>query len=149
MVAPRPFLPDVRVVRERAAWELARGRHVAAIDLLEGAVVLAPEDPELRTLLGVAYARGRRFEPALGQLERALLLAPDAFGPRCALGEVYLRLGATQQAEEYLAAARARATDAAERAYVGALVKSQRVRGRRRVRPSFRLPVGGTRGRGT
>ena len=146
MVAPQVVVRDVRAVRERAAWELARDRPLAAIELLEDAVELAPDDAEARMLLGVAYARTRRLEPALGQLERALLLAPDAFAPRCALGELYLRLGATAQAEEYLATALARATDAAERAYVRALVKSQRARGRRRVRPSFRLPIGGTRG---
>jgi len=135
-------MPDARTARDRAARELERGRSKEAIDLLEWAVGLDPNDADCRTLLGVVYARTRQIERAFLQLERAIELAPDAFAPRCALGELYVRLAMSEEGEEHLNAALRCASSAAERGYVRSLTKQARDGGRRPLsRGSFRQPT--------
>ncbi len=139
--APTPLVRDLPAALERAQRAFERGHLREAIDLLEQALRLEPSHIAARTMLAVAYARTRRVEKALHHLETALELDSGAFAPRCTLGELYLRLGIPDQARPHLARALEVATSAAERSYVHALLKEDRVRERRRVpRPNFRAP---------
>ena len=139
--APTPLIRDLRAALERAQRAFERGHMRETIDLLEHALTLDPDHVPARTMLGLAYARTRSVEQAFEHFEAALVRDPGAFAPRCALGELYLRLGIPAEARPHLARALEVATSAAERSYVQALLKEDRLRERRRVpRPSFRTP---------
>ena len=142
-VAPilTPLVRDLASALERAQRAFERGHVREAIDLLEQALMLDSNHVGVHTMLAVAYARLRRVEPAFEHLEAALAREPDAYAPRCVLGELYLRLGIPEQARPHLARALEVASSPAERSYVQALLKEDRVRERRRApRPSFRAP---------
>ena len=122
-----------------ARREFERGRMRDGIGFLEQAVRFDPRNVSARVMLAIAYVRTRQVERAFQQLERAVELEPDGFGPQCALGELYLRLGVPEQARWHLNAALARASTAAERAYVEGLLREDRARMRHRpARPSSR-----------
>jgi len=138
---PTAFLGDARQTLERAQREVERGHLKEAIELLERALTMDADSVQVRTMLGIAYARTHQVERAFEHLERAVALDPQAFGPRCALGELYLRLCVPEPAREHLDRALECAATAQERAYVQGLLREERLRDRRRIhRPSFRQP---------
>src|SRR5262249_21613473 len=97
MEVPVPRKPVVlvgspRQVLERAQREFECGHLPEAVGLLEQAISMKADGAQVRTMLGIAYARMRQVDRAFEHLERALVFDPDGFGPRCALGELYLRL---------------------------------------------------------
>ena len=138
---PTAFLRDPRQVLEHAQREFERGHLKEAIELLEQALTMNADSVQVRTMLGIAYARTRQVERAFEHLEHAVGFDPEAFGPRCALGELYMRLCVPEKARDHLGRALESATNAQERAYVQSLLRDERARDRRRVyRPSFRQP---------
>ena len=139
---PTAFLRDPQQALERAQREFERGHLKEAIELLEQAIAMNADGAQVRTMLGIAYARSRQVEHAFEHLERAVAFDPEAFGPRCALGELYMRLCVPEKAREHLGRALECATNPQERAYVQSLLREERARDRRRVyRPNFRQPL--------
>ena len=133
------FIRDPEQVLQRAQREFEREHMKETIELLEQALALKADGAQLRTMLGIAYARTRQIDRAFEHLERAVELAPDSFGPRCILGELYARLGVPEKARAELGRALECATNAQERAYVQSLLRDERARDRRRIyRPTFR-----------
>src|SRR5262245_31276394 len=138
---PTSFLGDPFILLGRAQREFECGHLREAIGLLEQAIAVKVDNIQVRTMLGIAYARTRQVERAFEHLEHALATDPDAFAPRCALGELYLRLCVPEKAHEHLQRALECATHAQERTYVETLLREERARDRKRVyRPSFRQP---------
>lgn len=132
------FLRDPQQALERAQREFERDHMKETIELLEQALSMKADGAQVRTMLGIAYARTRQVERAFEHLERAVEFAPESFGPRCILGELYARLGVPQKAREQLGRALECATNAQERAYVQSLLRDERTRDRRRIyRPTF------------
>jgi tetratricopeptide (TPR) repeat protein len=68
------------------------GRATMAIAPLRRAMQARPDWPECLQNLGVALARGGKFDQAAGYLEKARDLSPRVSGSRVALGNVYLQL---------------------------------------------------------
>ena len=135
---PAEFIRDSRQALELAQRELERGRTQDAIDVLERVLDTREETAQVRTLLGVAYARVHQVDRAFEQLERAIGLEPEGFTARCALGELYLRLGIVQKGRDQLAQALEYAATREERAYVQQLLREDRARDRKRAqRPDF------------
>ena len=132
------FIRDPQLALERAQREFERGHMKETIELLEQALLLKADSPQVRTMLGIAYARTRQVNRAFEHLEIAVEASPKSFAPRCALGELYAKLGLPEKAREHLAHATELATTAEERGYVQTLLREERARDRRRIyRPTF------------
>lgn len=67
-----------------------RGDHAAAAKAFEAAVDTAPELPEARVNLAMAYLRLQRTADAVAQIEKAAALAPDVPSVLFQLGGVYV-----------------------------------------------------------
>lgn len=67
-----PSSIDARIGLARALTN--KEQHLAALDLLEEAVRLAPDDSEVRIEIGITQFENCRFEPARKNLERAIEL---------------------------------------------------------------------------
>lgn len=67
-----------------------RGDHVAAATAFEAAVLKAPDLPEVRVNLAMAYLRLQRTADAVAQIEKAATLAPDVPSVLFQLGGVYV-----------------------------------------------------------
>lgn len=67
-----------------------RGDHAAAAKAFEAAVDKAPDLPEVRVNLAMAYLRLQRTADAIAQIEKAATLAPDVPSVLFQLGGVYV-----------------------------------------------------------
>ncbi|NJD10490.1 MAG: tetratricopeptide repeat protein [Gemmatimonadetes bacterium] len=95
--------PDSAFTRLQYGAFLAReGMYREAIEHLEAAHRIEPEDPASLSELGIAHALHKDFKAASGALERTLELAPDDSWTRVLLGLVYSELGDDEQAAETL-----------------------------------------------
>lgn len=140
------IIRDPQQALERAQREFERGHMKETIELLEQALIMRADTPQVRTMLGIAYARSRQVDLAFEHLERAVEVDPELFAPRCALGELYAKLCVPEKAREHLDRALECATTAQERNYVQSLLHEERVRDRRRLyRPNFHLLRSGPR----
>ena len=74
------------------------GRGGAAADAFERAARIAPESPDVRTYLGLHYARGSEWERAVPLLERALAESPDRLPVLEALARIRSRQGRNSEA---------------------------------------------------
>lgn len=74
----------------RGVEAFGRGDHEAAAIAFEAAVKKAPDRPEVRVNLAMAYLRLRRTADAVAQIEKAAALAPDVPGVLFQLGGVYV-----------------------------------------------------------
>ncbi|MBU15778.1 MAG: hypothetical protein CMQ14_11965 [Gammaproteobacteria bacterium] len=74
-------------------------RHAEALDLIERAIAISPEDPAIIDSLGWVQYKLGRYEEALANLQRAYELFPD---PEVAshVGEVMWMMGRAEQAKE-------------------------------------------------
>ena len=74
-------------------------RHAEALDLIERAIAISPEDPAIIDSLGWVQYKLGRYEEALANLQRAYELFPD---PEVAshVGEVMWMMGREEQAKE-------------------------------------------------
>jgi len=79
---------NVTARRDLATLHLEQRRPKRAVALLEPALQRAPDDAELRYLLGAALVAGRRASEAIPHLESAL-----ARDPRIRYGDAHLKLG--------------------------------------------------------
>jgi len=75
-----------------------RGDHAAAVQAFEAAVQKAPELPEVRVNLALAYFRLQRTADAVAQLEKAAALAPDSPRVLFQLGGAYVEMQSLDKA---------------------------------------------------
>jgi tetratricopeptide (TPR) repeat protein len=75
-----------------------RGDHQAAVQAFEAAVQKAPDLPEVRVNLALAYFRLQRTADAVAQLEKAAALAPDSPRVQFQLGGAYIEMQALDKA---------------------------------------------------
>lgn len=75
-----------------------RGDHQAAAQAFEAAVQKAPDLPEVRVNLALAYFRLQRTADAVAQLEQAAALAPDSPRVLFQLGGAYVEMQALDKA---------------------------------------------------
>ena len=145
---PIPFPSEPRQLLDRAQREFECGHLQETIGLLEQVIAMDVDNPEIRTMLGISYARTRQVDRAFEHLEHAVAVDDAAFRPRCALGELYLRLCIPAKAHEHLDRALECATTAEERTYVQTLLREERARDQKRLqRPTFSTPFGRRRRR--
>ena len=74
-----------------------------AIDGLEKALAKSPEDADLLNLAAFSHRKLEHFDTALEYYTKALEIEPEHRGANEYLGELYLRLGKLDKAEERLA----------------------------------------------
>ena len=114
--------PDVPIARLQYGAFLARnGMHEQALEQLNAARELDPEDPTIYGELGIAYELKGDHARAAQSMETALDLAPDDSWTRVLLGLIYLQLGELEDAAEQLLQAADERTDDAEAQILGAL----------------------------
>lgn len=95
---------DRRTSRYAPFQELIEdGKFQQAIAKLDQALVENPDDANLLNLVAYSHRKLKRFEIALNYYQKALQLEPDHRGANEYLGELYLRLGQVDKAEERLA----------------------------------------------
>lgn len=114
--------PDVAFTRLSYGAYLAReGVFAEAIEHLQAAVRLEPDDPGAQSELGIAYALKSDYEGAAAAMERTLELAPDDSWTRALLGLVYAELEDFEQAAEALVQAAEERTEDGEVQVLAAL----------------------------
>jgi Tfp pilus assembly protein PilF len=78
---------------------IEQGKIKEAIDPLEKAVKLAPENAYCRLRLGTAYLRAREFDGAQRQLEKAIQINPDDPTAHYQLGRLFNEIHAPERAK--------------------------------------------------
>lgn len=86
--------------------------------LLREGVEQFPDDPDSHFRMGLIHDFGREYQAAISEYRKALALKNDHARALKGLGKVYLKLGKTDKAKEYLAAARKADPDLRERPVV-------------------------------
>lgn len=95
--------PDSAFTRLQYGSFLAReGMYREALEHLEAAHRLEPDDPAALSELGIAHALHKDWRAAAAAMEQTLELAPDDSWTRVLLGLVYSELGEDEQAAETL-----------------------------------------------
>jgi predicted Zn-dependent protease len=95
--------PDVPIARLQYGAFLARtGMYEQAVEQLNAAMELDPEDPTVYGELGIAHALKGDFAKAAGAMEHALQRAEDDSWTRVLLGLIYLQLNQLEEASEQL-----------------------------------------------
>jgi tetratricopeptide (TPR) repeat protein len=98
-------LPDnVPLLRERADEYEMQGQHVKAVEVLEHAVELKPDWPDLRLRLARAFQELDERDLSLGQFEKALELNPRYESAARGRAELLKDHGRTEEAEALLEA---------------------------------------------
>jgi len=90
--------PEGAVEFVQAVEAFNRGDHEAAAKGFEAAVAKAPDLPEIRVNLALAYLRLNRLEDAVAQLEKASQIAPDDPKVLFQLGGAYIDMKAFDKA---------------------------------------------------
>lgn len=88
--AAQPDLLDARQTIEAAHNAIRNDDYRRAENMLEQALLAAPDNADLQHHLGIAYYKSGRHEDALARLDRALELAPGNAEAHYALGVTYL-----------------------------------------------------------
>jgi tetratricopeptide (TPR) repeat protein len=91
-----------------------RGDHAAAVQAFEAAVQKAPELPEVRVNLALAYFRLQRTADAVAQLENAAALAPDSPRVLFQLGGAYVEMQSLDKAMAAFERGLAKQSDASD-----------------------------------
>jgi Flp pilus assembly protein TadD len=114
--------PDLALTRLHYGAYLSReGMFVEALEQLQAAAQLDPQDPVIFGELGIAYALKGDHAAAAQAMEQALALAEDDSWTRVLLGLVYSELGRSEESAEALLQAAAERTFDAEAQLLGAL----------------------------
>jgi Flp pilus assembly protein TadD len=95
--APRENPARAARTADRAETALERGRIERAVTLAEAAVLLAPNDPAHRTLLGQAYLASGRFQSAVDSFDAASQLG--AVDSRSIIGHALSLIGVDRTGE--------------------------------------------------
>jgi tetratricopeptide (TPR) repeat protein len=91
-----------------------RGDNQAAVQAFEAAVQKAPDLPEVRVNLAMAYFRLQRTADAVAQLEKAASLAPDSPRVQFQLGGAYVEMQSLDKAMAAFEKGLAKQSDAAD-----------------------------------
>lgn len=91
-----------------------RGDHQAAVQAFEAAVQKAPDLPEVRVNLALAYFRLQRTADAVAQLEKAAALAPDSPRVQFQLGGAYVEMQTLDKAMAAFEKGLAKSSDATD-----------------------------------
>lgn len=95
--------PDVAMTRLQYGAYLAReGQFPEALEHLQAAIRLDPDNPDNHGELGIALALKGDYAGAAGEMERTLELAPDDAETRLLLGLVYIETREYENAAEML-----------------------------------------------
>jgi protein O-GlcNAc transferase len=114
--------PDLAITRLQYGAYLAReGMFVEALEQLEAAASIEPDDPIVHGELGIAHALKGDNESAATSMERALALAEDDSWTRMLHGLVLYELKRTEEAAEELVRAAIERPQDAESQIVAAL----------------------------
>lgn len=114
--------PELSLTRLHYGAYLAReGMFGEALEQLETAVQIEPDDPVVHGELGIAYALKGDHSAAIGAMEHALLLADDDSWTRLLLGLVYAETGHAEASAEALLRAAAERPEDAEAQLLAAL----------------------------
>ncbi len=106
--------------------QAALGRHEAAVDSLQRAAGLAPQDAGIRIRLGLAWQQLDRPELALAQFAEAVRLVPQDVEARLHLAACAQRLGRLDEARlQYKAAAALSPHDARTHNNLGSVLEAQ------------------------
>jgi cytochrome c-type biogenesis protein CcmH/NrfG len=90
--SPAPFIDIADLL-------LDQSRAADAIDYLQQALAISPNDPKAHELMGKAYVRLDDLPKAQGELDRALQLAPQNKNVHCMLAPVYRKQGQPEKAK--------------------------------------------------
>lgn len=114
--------PELAITRLQYGAYLAReGMFVEALEQLEAAANLEPDDPVVHGEMGIAHALKGDLESAAASMERALALADDDSWTRLLHGLVLFELRRTDEAAEELVRASIERPQDAEAQVLGAL----------------------------
>lgn len=114
--------PDLAITRLQYGAYLAReGMFVEALEQLEAAAQIEPDDPVVHGELGIAHALKGDLESAASAMERGLALAEDDSWTRVLHGLVLFELKRTDEAAEDLVRAAIERPQDAEAQVLGAL----------------------------
>jgi len=117
--------PELALTRLHYGAYLAReGMFGEALEQLETAVQIEPDDPVVHGELGIAYALKGDHKAAIAAMEHALALADDDSWTRLLLGLIYTETNQTEAAAEALLRAAAERADDAEAQLLAALAAS-------------------------
>ncbi len=112
-----------------------------AVDLLGRTVELAPQFPEARICLGLAYALTHNIYPAIDHLETAGRLDPDNFAAHFTLAQLSFKLRIPQKGYAAADLALKCVTTIEQRKMLAELLKEERARERDGIaRPWFNTP---------
>ncbi len=81
---------------------LRRGEDRDALTMVQTAVDLSPEDPDLLQWLGTVQMRNRRYEEATDAYKKAIKLRPKSVRARADLARGYIQMGRSDDAVEVL-----------------------------------------------
>jgi tetratricopeptide (TPR) repeat protein len=116
-----------------------------AVELFARVVELAPNFPEARVCLGLAYALSYRIYPALDNLEIAGELDPESFAAHYTLAQLNFKLRTPQKGYEAAERARKCISKVEQRRMLTELLKEERARERNGIaRPWFNTPFSKT-----
>ena len=112
-----------------------------AVELLTRVVTLAPNFPEARVCLGLAYALTYNIYPAIDQLERAGELDPESFAAHFTLAKLNFKLRIPEKGYAAASEALKCVTTIEQRKMLVELLKEERARERNGInRPAFNQP---------
>jgi tetratricopeptide (TPR) repeat protein len=116
-----------------------------AVELFTRVVELAPNFPEARVCLGLAYALSYKIYPAIDHLEMAGELAPDSFAAHFTLAQLNFKMRIPQKGYEAAERARKCISTIEQRKMLTELLKEERARERNGIaRPWFNTPFSKT-----
>lgn len=104
------FHPGSRALLSRLM--LRRGEDRDALTMIQTAVDISPENPELLLWLGTVQMRNRRYEEATVAFKKAIELRPKSISARADLARGYIQMGRTDDAVATLQTAFEMAPDA-------------------------------------
>lgn len=137
--------PEARHCFQEGLARLQVAEPAEAVDLLSRAVELAPQFPEARICLGLAYALTYNIYPALDQLEVAGELDPESFAAHFTLAKLNFKLRVPQKGYEAAQKALKCVTTIEQRKMLAELLKEERARERNGIaRPWFNTPFSKT-----
>lgn len=114
--------PELAITRLQYGAYLAReGMFVEALEQLEAAARIEPDDPVVHGELGIAHALKGDLQSAAASMERALALAEDDSWTRLLHGLVLFEMRRTEEAAEELVRAAIERPQDAEAQVLGAL----------------------------
>ena len=112
-----------------------------AVELLSRVVELAPNFPEARVCLGLAYALTYDIYPAIDHLETAGQIDPESFAAHYTLAKLNFKLRTPQRGYEAASKALKCITSLEQRKMLTELLKEERARERNGIaRPWFNQP---------